>query len=263
MKKQELIMALIFIVGVILGIILGNNLSSSTKEGEKQAGLRELEIALEEKEAEAFHANRDLEKVKKDLQKASDDLDFIEDFLRPKVSLKGSLEAVNFEKYMVRKEKLAILKDRSEADRMKKSWALEKFNAGKYVKIDPFEIREENAYCLRRVILFLRDLGDAFHAKFKKNIWLTSMLRDSKYNKKERRRNNNVTENSPHQTGAAIDLKKGEIYGKYTRRYGSKEMKWLREYFLKYERAGLIQATEEHLQPNFHIMVFGNYKKLD
>ena len=166
MKKQELIMALIFIVGVILGIILGNNISSSTEEGEKP-GLRELEIALEKKEAEAFYANQQLEKAKKDLQKANDDLGAIEDFLRPKVSLRGSLEAVNFEKYAVRKEKLAILKDWREASRMKKSWALEKFNAGKYVKIDPFEIREENAYCLRRVILFLRDLGDAFHAKFK------------------------------------------------------------------------------------------------
>jgi len=255
-------MALIFIVGVILGIILGNNISSSTEEGEKP-GLRELEIALEKKEAEAFYANQQLEKAKKDLQKANDDLGAIEDFLRPKVSLRGSLEAVNFEKYAVRKEKLAILKDWREASRMKKSWALEKFNAGKYAKIDQNEVKERNAYCLRRVNLFLKDMGDAFHQELKKSIWVTSMLRDSRHNKQERRRNANVTEDSPHQTGAAFDLKKSEIFGRYTLRYSSKEMKWLREYLLKYERVGMIQATEEHLQPNFHIMVFGNYKKLD
>ncbi len=56
---------------------------------------------------------------------------------------------------------------------------------------------------------------------------------------------------SSHPTGSTIDLKKKGL--------SKEELAWTRKVLLSLEQRGLIEATEEHGQECFHIMVFEKY----
>ena len=105
---------------------------------------------------------------------------------------------------------------------------------------------------------FLARLGGDFRHKFQAPIQINSALRSIEYQKKLRHRNGNAAmataglRQSSHPTGATVDIAKNGM--------SQKELGWMRSRLRKANRAKLAQATEEHKQPVFHVMIFNRHK---
>jgi uncharacterized protein YcbK (DUF882 family) len=187
-------------------------------------------------------------------------LDAAEKFLKPDITLKGSMESVVYQNYLMEKEMLKKTKTQAGINDLKKKKVLVKLESGDELKFDSKQVKKENRYCLGRVKNFLGDMSEEFYEEFENPIVITSLSRSAEYQKKLRKKNGNASQifegsGSAHSAGAAVDIKK--------RGLSARELKWIRNYLLEQEEAGLVEATEEYIQPNFHVMVLADYKKLD
>ncbi len=103
----------------------------------------------------------------------------------------------------------------------------------------------------------LVDLTKAGKNRFHKNIVkVNSAVRTIAYQKKLRHRNGNAAKisgplASSHPTGATVDIAKKGL--------SRPQLQWMRYRLAMLEDRGLIEVTEEHRQPVFHLMVFRRY----
>jgi hypothetical protein len=104
--------------------------------------------------------------------------------------------------------------------------------------------------------LFLDRLSSQFHARFRKKLRVTSLVRSMAYQRALARRNGNAAaaygeRRSSHLTGATLDISK-----RFMKR---EEQSWMRRVLVSLKSKGYLYAIEERYQPTFHIMVYRNY----
>ena len=118
------------------------------------------------------------------------------------------------------------------------------------------ELPADRRYCRSWTADFLADLSRAHNAAFHKPLTVSSAVRTVEYQKQLMRTNHNAADAegdvvSPHLTGATIDIAKSGL--------SRKEMQWMRNELLAYQKAGVIDVEEEFRQRCFHITVYKNY----
>jgi nucleoid-associated protein YgaU len=96
-------------------------------------------------------------------------------------------------------------------------------------------------YALPSARLFVQRLGAQYHDRCGERLVITSAARPTSL------RLVNSAERSVHPTGMAIDIRKPR---------GRACLAWLRQTLLSLETQGVIEATEEHRPPHFHVAVF-------
>ncbi len=120
------------------------------------------------------------------------------------------------------------------------------------VKID-VRLPERFRFVRPWVATFLIELGKDFKVRFGEEIQINSAVRTIEYQVQISSRNKNAApimgeKRSSHLTGSAIDIAKLPL---------TEEQKlWLRARLVALELSNAIEATEEHYQAVFHIMVF-------
>ena len=125
----------------------------------------------------------------------------------------------------------------------------------RYLRVDP-RLHPSRHYCREWTLMFLEDMGKAFHKKFRKKIQINSAVRTVQQQRKLMRTNRNAApiegdRASSHLAGVTVDVaKKGLTY---------EQIKWLRKYLLEMKQLGLVEAIEERWQAVFHIMVSDRY----
>lgn len=103
---------------------------------------------------------------------------------------------------------------------------------------------------------FLKTLGDEFYARFKTEFQINSATRTVVYQAHLTKQNGNAApplgpRRSSHLTGATIDIGKKNLRPEH--------IVWLRQKLKVYEKRNIVEATEEHHQAVFHVMVFKRY----
>ena len=104
--------------------------------------------------------------------------------------------------------------------------------------------------------LFLDRLSSQFHARFKKRLRVTSLVRTVALQKALTKRNDNAAaaygeKRSSHLTGATLDISKNGMT--------AEEIAWMRKVLQSVKDRGYLYAVEEFNQPTFHIMVYRSY----
>lgn len=96
-------------------------------------------------------------------------------------------------------------------------------------------------YALPSARIFVQRLGAQYRARCGERLVITSAVRPSTL------RLVNSTDRTVHPTGMAIDIRKPR---------GRACLSWLRQTLLSLEAQGVIEATEEHRPPHFHVAVY-------
>ncbi|HEX2080346.1 MAG TPA: DUF5715 family protein [Longimicrobium sp.] len=96
-------------------------------------------------------------------------------------------------------------------------------------------------YALRSTRTFVQRLGAQYRARCGERLVVTSAARPRSL------RLANSADRSVHPTGMAVDIRKPR---------GRRCLAWLRETLLSLEGQGVLEATEEHRPPHFHVAVF-------
>lgn len=96
-------------------------------------------------------------------------------------------------------------------------------------------------YALPSARMFVQRLGAQYHARCGERLVITSAARPTSL------RLVNSADRSVHPTGMAIDIRKPR---------GRACLSWLRQTLLSLETQGVIEATEEHRPPHFHVAIF-------
>ncbi|RPI09177.1 MAG: hypothetical protein EHM65_09455 [Acidobacteriales bacterium] len=104
--------------------------------------------------------------------------------------------------------------------------------------------------------LFLDRLSRQYHARFRKPLRVTSLIRTATLQQRLTQRNGNAApaygpRRSSHLTGATLDISKKGM----TR----KELDWMRRVLFSLKSQDYLHAIEEFQQAAFHVMVFRNY----
>ncbi|MBP9842491.1 MAG: hypothetical protein KBC62_00645 [Candidatus Pacebacteria bacterium] len=170
-------------------------------------------------------------------------------------TLKGSPASLQKQNQEADRIGLARIADDSELQLFKENGLLISIPKTTGIKIDPR--LDERFHVVRPwTAKFLSDIGKSFKKRFKANLQVNSATRTLVHQENLAKRNKNAAPvtgetRSAHLTGAAIDLAKKPL----TR----KQKQWLRAELSELEKSGFIEATEEHYQAVFHVMVFDNY----
>ena len=114
----------------------------------------------------------------------------------------------------------------------------------------------DRRYCRPWTARFLMEFANAHYAKWRGPLQVNSAVRTVEYQQWLRRRNRNAADlegetASPHLTGATIDVSK--------RWMSRSQLKWMRDYLLALQNAGMIDVEEEFRQRVFHITVYKAY----
>ncbi len=125
------------------------------------------------------------------------------------------------------------------------------------VRIDP-RVKKKLQVVRPWTAQFLKDLGSEFHAKFGESFRVNSATRTVVHQAQLAKKNRNAAategeRRSSHLTGATIDIGK--------KRLTARQIQWMRGKLVELEQEGLIEATEEHYQAVFHVMVFKKYEQ--
>lgn len=96
-------------------------------------------------------------------------------------------------------------------------------------------------YALPSARIFVQRLASQYHARCGERLVITSAVRPTTL------RLVNSADRTVHPTGMAIDIRKPRARGC---------LAWLRQTLLSLEAQGVIEATEEHRPPHFHVAVF-------
>ncbi len=154
--------------------------------------------------------------------------------------------------------------DRADLSRMRDAAMVHRFHRNGYLKRVPVSTRH---YYLHRIPanyrylrpwskLFLDRISRQFHARFRKKLRVTSLVRTVALQRALARRNGNAApavgeRRSSHLTGATLDISK--------RGMSQQEIQWMRRVISSLKRQGYLYAIEEFRQPVFHVMVYRNY----
>lgn len=168
------------------------------------------------------------------------------------ITLKGSKATQERDdRVLVGTEKLKIIKNDHQLDSLKRTRDIVPITSA--VRIG--DLKPKWRFCLRRVNPFLEQAALDFKAQFgiRDSIQINSAVRTVPRQKELGGTNCNAANYSgkrfsAHLTGAAIDIGKKNLT--------AKEVEWLGKYLLAKEKAGLIDATSEHVKACFHIVVF-------
>ncbi|KKU71877.1 MAG: hypothetical protein UX98_C0022G0003 [Parcubacteria group bacterium GW2011_GWA2_47_26] len=137
--------------------------------------------------------------------------------------------------------------------RLQKARAVVPLQRSRFVVIDP-RLAPKWRWCRPIANRFLQDIGRTFYSRFRSRLQVNSAGRTILYQRELKRRNPNATdpERAPHTTGATVDIAKLSM--------SERQRNWMRDYLMRLEAQGVIEATEEHSQTVFHVMVFGHYQ---
>ena len=118
-------------------------------------------------------------------------------------------------------------------------------------------VHDENRYLRPWAKLFLERLSRQFHARHRKPLRVTSLLRTADYQRRLTGRNGNAAaaegpKRSAHLTGACMDISKKGMT--------ASQQAWLRSVLASLKAKGYLYAVEEFKQPVFHILVHRNYE---
>lgn len=118
-------------------------------------------------------------------------------------------------------------------------------------------VHAENRYLRPWAKLFLERLSRQYHARHRKQLRVTSLLRTAEYQRTLSRRNGNAAaaegpKRSAHLTGACLDISKKGM----TRAQQS----WVRSVLASLKTKGYLYAVEEYQQPVFHVLVHRDYE---
>ncbi len=169
--------------------------------------------------------------------------------------LKGSLEAQKRQNLQADVEGLERLSE-TQLDEYKRLKKLIPLSEIPDIAIDS-RLPEKYRWCLPQTNIFLVNLVSDFKKKFGRTIKVNSAVRTFEFQTESTSVNKNAApaelgpRQSSHLTGATVDIGKFGL--------SEDELRWLRKYFIDLEEKGLIEATEEHFQSVFHIMVFRQY----
>ncbi len=113
-------------------------------------------------------------------------------------------------------------------------------------------------YCRRWTREFVEDISEAFYRRFKKPLWVTSLVRTVEQQHRLRRTNHNAAPaegdiTSSHLAGIAVDFGKKPML--------PRERRWFDQYVLALQRQGLVEAAEERRQACYHIAVSYKYEE--
>jgi uncharacterized protein YcbK (DUF882 family) len=154
--------------------------------------------------------------------------------------------------------------DADDLSRMRDRAMVQRFARAKLLVRVPVNTRH---YYLRRIPssyrylrpwskLFLDRLSRQYHARFRKKLRITSLVRTITLQRALQRRNHNAapaygSRRSSHLTGATLDISKKGMT--------SREVAWMRRVLSSLKENDYLYAVEEFAQPTFHIMVYRNY----
>jgi len=111
-------------------------------------------------------------------------------------------------------------------------------------------------YCRPWTKLFLDRLSRQFHARFRRRLRVTSLVRTVGRQRMLTRINDNAADatgelQSSHLTGATVDISKHSM--------SAEQRSWMRDVLYSLRQEGYLYAIEEFQEPVFHIMVYANY----
>ncbi|MCW5979248.1 MAG: hypothetical protein KIT09_14320 [Bryobacteraceae bacterium] len=152
-------------------------------------------------------------------------------------------------------ENLSRISDKAMLERFRKAGLLVRVpNSGRhhYTKY----ITADYSYLRPWSKLFLEDISRQYHARFKKRLRVTSMVRTASLQRSLAKRNGNAAaatgaRRSSHLTGATLDISKNGM--------SAAEIAWMRKKLHALRLQKHIYAIEEFSQPTFHIMVHKDY----
>ncbi len=167
-------------------------------------------------------------------------------------SLKGSAESMHKQNEVADESDLSRIKNEEELKKFIASGILVPLPNIQEVFVDE-RLDARYRYVRPWTKKFLLDLGKKFYAKFGEGLQINSAVRTQDSQRDLVKKNKNAAKGvgkkaSSHPTGATVDITKKGM--------SAPKIKWLRTELLTLEREGRIEATEEHSQSVFHIMVF-------
>lgn len=169
--------------------------------------------------------------------------------------LKGSHDALIRANRKANDEELERIQDDAKLEELTRTHVLVALPLGASLRVDN-RLPEDRRYCRPWTASFLLQLGIDYYSTFKQPLQVTSAVRTVEYQEYLRRRNHNAAPPdgetaSLHLTGAAVDIAKAGM--------GRRQIKWTRDYLLKFQNDGLVDAAEEFRQRVFHITVYKDY----
>ncbi len=170
-------------------------------------------------------------------------------------SLRGSRASLVEQNRVANKENLTRIQNERIISLYAKNGILVRIPSGKGLHIDP-RLELSRRYTRPWTAKFLTDLGANFQKKFGKELQINSCVRDIETQEDLRKRNGNAaattgTRASSHLTGATCDIAR--------RGLSRKEQDYVRSRLLVQERLNHLEATEEHRQSVWHVMVYRAY----
>ncbi|HCW88097.1 hypothetical protein A2Z53_00955 [Candidatus Giovannonibacteria bacterium RIFCSPHIGHO2_02_42_15] len=167
-------------------------------------------------------------------------------------SLRGSADSMKKQNSQADREGLTRIKDDSMLERFKKNKYLVPIAEIDGLVIDP-RLDEKYRWLRPWANWFLADMAGLHFTAFKRPLQINSAVRTIARQAELRKINGNASANSAHPTGSVLDITKANLL--------AGQILWMRRYLLLMERLGKIEATEEHEQIVFHLMVFKNYPR--
>jgi hypothetical protein len=170
--------------------------------------------------------------------------------------LKGTRESlVRQNQRVLQEDDLERIQDSAALDFLTRTNRLVPLPEGRGLRMAS-HLAPDRRYCRPWTARFLMEFASAHHSKWGGAIQVNSAVRTVEYQQWLRRRNRNAADlegetASPHLTGATIDISK--------RWMSRHQLKWMRDYLLSLQNAGLIDVEEEFRQRIFHITVYKAY----
>lgn len=169
--------------------------------------------------------------------------------------LKGSFASQEKQNYEADKYELERIESSEHLENMKRDGSLVRIPEIRGVVVDP-RLEEQFRWVRPWTAKFLESLGKEFYSRFRNSIQINSAARTVEYQMQLTFLNKNAAapwgiRRSSHLTGATVDI------GKMTLR--PSELAWLRKRLKHFEGQDVVEATEEHQQLVFHVMVFKHY----
>jgi hypothetical protein len=177
---------------------------------------------------------------------------------RKVASLKGSKQSMLLQNQEADREGLVRIKNTIQLERFIKDSLLVSIQKIENVTLD-YRMSDSFSYVKPVTALFIKNSSAYYFKNFGLYWQVNSAVRPTENQKYLRNSNSNAAPTSgplasTHSTGATIDI---SYLG-----MSDKQMKWMRNYLLYCEAKCWIEATEEHSQTVFHIMVFQSYCKI-
>ncbi|HEV2112927.1 MAG TPA: DUF5715 family protein [Terriglobales bacterium] len=170
--------------------------------------------------------------------------------------IRGNRESLLRQNLRVNEDDLERIQDDAQLEQLTKNGELVAIAETDSVAIDP-KLPDNRRYCRPWTKSFVDDFARQYYSAFNHPLQVTSAVRTVEFQEKLRRHNGNAApedgeDASPHLTGATIDIAKSGM----TR----KQLTWTRDYLIKMQSMGLIDAEEEFRQRVFHITVYRDYE---